>query len=117
MTPLIDVLLVLLVMFVITIPASVDSTEIDLAQPCHDCALPELSAGKNRLTIDCDDRIRWNGEAVSAEQLSELLAVSQKMSREPTLLFERRLRHSRPHHGRHQGQRCNQFRLCRQRTL
>ena len=51
MTPLIDVLLVLLIMFIITIPVATHSVDIDLPQPAP--APPNMvEPEKNKLVLD-----------------------------------------------------------------
>ena len=86
-TPLIDVMLVLLIMFVITIPAATHSTEVDLpSERCIGCPIPD--ALKNRVVIDADDTVRWNGDAVDHGQLAALLRQTLTMPVEPELQFE-----------------------------
>lgn len=87
MTPLIDVLLVLLIMFVITIPVATHSIDVDLpVGPCVDCPEPDLV--KNKIVITSDDILLWNGEPVSDEQLVALLAQTKLLEIEPELQFE-----------------------------
>lgn len=88
MTPLIDVLLVLLVMLILTIPMATHSLDVDLPEACEDCALPPLTPVSNRLVIDAQDRLLWNGEPVTQAQLAAILAVSKSMVIEPELQFE-----------------------------
>lgn len=69
-TPLIDVMLVMLVMFIITIPRPTHSVDVTLpgAVPGETRVLHE-----NRVTIDTVDVIRWNNEAVDLAQLGMLV--------------------------------------------
>lgn len=88
MTPLIDILLVLLVMLVLTIPAATDSLDVDLPTPCAaGCPLPPLEPIANRLTIDANDRLLWNGTQIAPPQLAALLAQTLRMRVEPELQF------------------------------
>ncbi len=62
-TPLIDVMLVLLVMLIITIPIQLHSVDLDLpsGKPPQSLAEPEVV----RLDIDFDGTVLWNGEVVA----------------------------------------------------
>jgi biopolymer transport protein ExbD len=63
MTPLIDILLVLLIMFIVTIPVMTHAVKLDMPRPSdspQDTVLPEVIA----LTVDFDDTILWNGTVV-----------------------------------------------------
>lgn len=85
-TPLIDVMLVLLIMFVITIPAATHSVDIDVGiSECLDCPLDPV---KNRVVIDGDDTVRWNDKPVTQSQLAALLQQTRALPVEPELQFE-----------------------------
>lgn len=86
-TPLIDVMLVLLIMFVITIPAATNSIDIDL--PGESEPGPAiLHPVKNKIVLTPDGTIEWNGTSISAGQLSGLLYQTAHMPIEPELQFE-----------------------------
>jgi biopolymer transport protein ExbD len=59
-TPLIDVMLVLLVMLIITIPVQLHSVPLDMPSKSSS-ALPELI----RVQIDANGFVRWNDELIS----------------------------------------------------
>lgn len=86
-TPLIDVLLVLLIMFVITIPVATHSVDVDVGpgEQCRDCPLSPI---KNHVTIDTADQVRWNGQPVSQPQLAAILKATLELPVEPELQFE-----------------------------
>lgn len=69
-TPLIDVMLVMLVMFIITIPPPTHSVDVKL--PGIDPG-PAQVREENSITIDTSDVIRWNGEAVDLAELGALV--------------------------------------------
>ena len=81
-TPLIDVLLVLLIMFIITNPSQTDAVKINLPggpQPL------ERNPVTNLLTIDADGTARWNGAAASDRDLMTTLNATQAMEPRPEL--------------------------------
>src|SRR5688572_4127080 len=62
-TPLIDILLVLLIMFIITIPVMTHAVKLDMPRPTdspQELVTPEVI----NLTVDFDDTILWNGTVV-----------------------------------------------------
>ena len=68
MTPLIDVLLVLLVMFIITIPVMTHAVKLDMPRPTNQPA--ELTEPVIiQLEIDFDGTVLWNGTPVTLESL------------------------------------------------
>ena len=88
MTPLIDVLLVLLIMFIITIPVAVNSVDIDLPQGNPPPTDIEIDPVKNKLVLTSTDQILWNGDVVTQGQLITILADTTRMAVEPELKFE-----------------------------
>jgi biopolymer transport protein ExbD len=88
MTPLIDVLLVLLIMFIITIPVATHSTDIDLPQPNPNPPPDMVDPVKNKIVLTPNNEILWNGEAIDQGTLVANLQTSRQMAVEPELQFE-----------------------------
>src|SRR5690349_12193713 len=82
-TPLIDVMLVLLVMLVITIPVATHSFEIDLPKNG-----PVVQTTKNRVVVTRSGSVLWNGEPVDQYGLAVLLHRTTLLDPEPELQFE-----------------------------
>ena len=88
MTPLIDVLLVLLIMFIITIPVQTHAVKVDL--PVNNTTNPPpVDAQKNKIIIDANDNVTWNGTPVTSdEQLDQYLQATLQIQPEPELHFQ-----------------------------
>ncbi|MCA0209528.1 MAG: biopolymer transporter ExbD [Proteobacteria bacterium] len=84
-TPLIDVMLVMLVMFIITIPPPTHSVDVTLPAGPVD---PGKILDENRVTIDTTDVIRWNDEAVDLAELGLLVKQASERSDPPAILLE-----------------------------
>ncbi|WP_298401542.1 biopolymer transporter ExbD [Sphingobium sp.] len=86
-TPLIDVMLVLLIMFIITIPIQTHSVGVDLPGQAKEIPI-RMDPVKNRVGIDADGVIRWNGAAIDRMTLRRYLAASLRLPVEPELQFQ-----------------------------
>ena len=76
-TPLIDVMLVLLIMFIITIPIQTHATKLDLPPPTN---LPtDVKPDFNQINIDFLNTIYWNDQEVTMEQLNTYLTQVGQM--------------------------------------
>jgi biopolymer transport protein ExbD len=82
-TPLIDVMLVLLIMLIITIPIQTHAVKLELPTPCTDC--PVINPVSNEVTIARGGTILWNGVALSESQLRYQLAATQRRRPVPEL--------------------------------
>ena len=74
-TPLVDVLLVLLIIFMITAPILAHKIEVDLPQPNKDITPPENPPSPINLKIDQSGAFYWNGTPVDELGLKAQLAV------------------------------------------
>jgi biopolymer transport protein ExbD len=92
-TPLIDVMLVLLVMFIITIPIQTHAVKLDLPT-CANCPKPDATV--NTVTISPEGQIAWNDAPISKQELGYMLKQTQHMRPTPEL-------HLRPDAGARYG--------------
>jgi biopolymer transport protein ExbD len=84
-TPLIDVMLVLLIMFIITIPVQTHAVKLDLPQNQPNQTPPPIDPIKNKINIDPAGTIFWNGQPVSMQTLHGYLLQTTQMDPQPEL--------------------------------
>jgi len=84
-TPLIDVMLVLLIMFIITIPIQTHAVKLDLPVNQNQNQPPPINPVKNVVSINAQDQILWNGSPVTMTQLRQYLDTTQQMNPIPEL--------------------------------
>ena len=84
-TPLIDVMLVLLIMFIITIPIQTHAVKLDLPVNQQNNPPPPIEPIKNKVVVTAQGQILWNGSPVTADQLRQYLEVTQQMNPIPEL--------------------------------
>jgi biopolymer transport protein ExbD len=83
-TPLIDVLLVLLVMFIITLPMQTHAVKLDLPTGAKPTSPPPKPLF-NELEITDSGTLLWNGVPISDGALRQFLGVTQQMNPVPEL--------------------------------
>jgi len=83
MTPLIDVLLVLLVMFIITIPVMTHAVKLDMPRPNPNAQQSDPVV--INLEIDFDGTVLWNGSAVTVDSLDGYFRREAAMDPQPEL--------------------------------
>ena len=83
-TPLIDVMLVLLVMIIITIPLATHSLDVPLPTGTPTADIRDT----NTVSIDEGDRLTWNGTVLDRDQLGAQLAAAASATPAPTIRFE-----------------------------
>src|ERR1700687_4227335 len=68
-TPLIDVMLVLLIMLIITIPVQLHAINLDMpvGHPPAPAVIPQVV----QIAIGADGELRWNGESLASTQALE----------------------------------------------
>ena len=87
-TPLIDVMLVLLIMLIVTIPPQSHAVKVDLPQNTGENTPPPVEPQKNKITIEPDGRIYWNGSEINDVTLRQYLDASLQITPEPELHFQ-----------------------------
>jgi biopolymer transport protein ExbD len=88
-TPLIDVMLVLLVMFIITMPLATHAVKVDL--PATDQAKKppiDVHPTKNIIGLTAQGALTWNGAAVDRAGLLDRLAYARDLTVPPVILFQ-----------------------------
>ena len=87
-TPLIDVMLVLLIMFIITRPIPTHAVKVDLPVNDPRQQKPPVDPQKNKITIDAAGTVSWNGTPVDLVTLRQYLDVAANINPEPELHFQ-----------------------------
>lgn len=82
-TPMVDVMLVLLVIFIITAPLFTHSIKLDLPN-AQSAATPEKPETIS-LSIDGEGKIFWNNDPIEQQELGNRLAVAAKKQPQPEL--------------------------------
>jgi biopolymer transport protein ExbD len=83
MTPLVDVMLVLLIIFIITVPVMKHSVNIDL--PRASSQPQDTRPETVRLSVDADGRYWWNEGQVADADLPNMLAAAAAKKPQPEL--------------------------------
>ncbi|HTV86807.1 MAG TPA: biopolymer transporter ExbD [Dyella sp.] len=85
-TPLVDVLLVLLIIFMITSPVVMHKTALDLPQPS---STPLTDPPRPiHLAIHQDGQMYWNDTPINLNQLSVQLSIAAAQARQPALQID-----------------------------
>jgi biopolymer transport protein ExbD len=86
-TPLIDVMLVLLIMIIMTIPIQTHAVKVDLPQNSQNQTPPPIEPDKNKVSIDPAGGVFWNGTPIDDVTLRQYLERTTQMTPEPELHF------------------------------
>src|SRR3546814_16269803 len=81
-------MLVLLIMFIITIPIQTHAVKIDLQQESEQTNPPPVDPIKNKLAIDASGVITWNGTPIYLVTTRQYLDRTAQMVPEPELKFQ-----------------------------
>ena len=82
-TPLIDVMLVLLIMLIITIPVQLHSVNLDM--PVASNAAKKVDPVVIKIDVDAASVINWNGTPVTRAELEAKLAEASAQQPQPEL--------------------------------
>jgi biopolymer transport protein ExbD len=83
-TPLIDVMLVLLIMFIITIPVMTHAVKLDMPRPT-DAPPPPVRPEVIDIEIDFDGTILWNSTPVTLDALEGYFRTESQKDPQPEL--------------------------------
>jgi biopolymer transport protein ExbD len=84
-TPLIDVMLVMLIMLIITIPIQTHAVKLDLPQNNQNNPPPPVDPVKNKVVITRTNQVLWNGTPVDLVTLRQYLDLTTTMTPVPEL--------------------------------
>jgi len=85
-TPLIDVMLVLLIMLIVTIPIQTHAVKLDL--PVNNSNPPPIEPIKNKIVITTAGAVLWNGQPVNLTTLRQYLDLTTTMQPTPELQIQ-----------------------------
>ncbi|MBI1339126.1 biopolymer transporter ExbD [bacterium] len=89
-TPLIDVMLVLLIMLIITIPPQTHAVKLDSPRPDPNAIPPENPVEPIAIQVDFDGTFYWNGNAVDRATMEQYMIREAALAEQPEI-------HIRPH--------------------
>ncbi|WP_407276704.1 ExbD/TolR family protein [Halothiobacillus sp. DCM-1] len=84
MTPLVDVMLVLLILFIVTMPVLTQEVRVTLPKTDQQAAITPPKDPIN-LTVLADGTVQWNGEKTSADQLLQKLDDAARQTPQPVI--------------------------------
>lgn len=86
-TPLIDVMLVLLIMFIITVPLQTHAVKVNLPGPApHD--QPLVHRDSNTVSVTTSNAVMWNGVPIDLSTLRTFLEQTKAMKTSPELRIQ-----------------------------
>jgi biopolymer transport protein ExbD len=83
MTPLVDVMLVLLIIFIITVPVMKHAVNIDLPRASNQAQ--DVKPETVRLSVDADGQYYWNDSRIDDGELARMLKVEAARQPQPEL--------------------------------
>ena len=83
MTPLVDVMLVLLIIFIITVPVMKHAVPVDLTRASNEREV--IKPETIRLSVTADGKYHWNETTISDEELEPRLQAEAQKDPQPDL--------------------------------
>ena len=84
-TPMVDVMLVLLVIFILSAPMFTSAVKLDLPKAQAQAQAAAQQAAAVTLAIDAKGQVYWNNDAVEPEALALRLETAAKLDPQPEL--------------------------------
>lgn len=84
-TPLIDVMLVLLIMLIVTLPPQRHAVKLDTPVPCPACPEPDNAPMSVTVVVAFDGAISWNGAPVQRAELRHRFAAEARKPMPPEI--------------------------------
>ncbi len=84
MTPMIDVMLVLIIMFITTLPVANHAVNLNMPNNTPSAPPPEPPE-VIKIDVDFDGTISWNGEVVNRSQMEERFVAAAAKSPQPEI--------------------------------
>ena len=84
-TPLIDVMLVLLIMLIVTLPPQRHAVKLDTPVPCKTCPTTIDLPDPITIAIDYSGAIRWNGAEITRPDLGARFAAEVRKAQQTEL--------------------------------
>ncbi len=84
MTPMIDVMLVLIIMFITTLPVANHAVNLNMPQQ-NNLPPPPVDPVVVKIDVDFDGTISWNGEVVTRSQLEDRFVAAAAMNPQPEI--------------------------------
>lgn len=84
-TPLIDVMLVLLIMLIVTLPPQRHAVKIDTPVPCKTCPSVDDQPKPITVAIDYSGDISWNGASITRADLESRFAAEARKAQQAEL--------------------------------
>jgi biopolymer transport protein ExbD len=83
MTPLVDVMLVLLIIFILTVPVLTHSVKVDL--PRVDNSISNIEPDTIQLTVNAEGNIYWNDTLITNTELETRLLLEANKKPQPDI--------------------------------